>query len=180
MVKETEKIRRKAPSQASLDPFDRRILSALIADAGQSYARLGAQVGLSAPAVHERVKRLRAAGTLTGVSARVDGPSVGKPLLAFVHVDLTGWGKSQRLFGIADFPEVEEMHSVAGDTSVILKVRTGSTDGLEHLLAQLYAIPGVTATRSYVVLSTYLERPVQATMTDVWPALPPTTVEAGR
>lgn len=169
MPKETDSVRRRKAASPSLDPFDRRILGALVADAGQSYARLGAMVGLSAPAVHERVKRLKAAGALAGISARVDGAAVGKPLLAFVHVDLTGWGKGPRLMRIADFPEVEEMHSVAGDTSMILKVRTRSTDDLEALLHQLYALPGVTASRSYVVLSTYLERPVQAETTEGWP-----------
>ena len=71
-----------------------------------------------------------------------------------------------------EFPEVEEMHSVAGDTGLILKVRTQGPQVLEHLLAQLYAIPGVTASRSYVVLSTYLDRPVQATSTEEWPLHP--------
>ena len=169
MPKETNEIRRKRAAPPGLDLFDRRILGALVADAGQSYARLGKTVGLSAPAVHERVKRLRAAGALTGISGRLDGAAIGKPLLAFVHVDLTGWGKGPPLMRIADFPEVEEMHSVAGDAGMILKVRTRSTDDLEALLHQLYAIPGVTASRSYVVLSTYLERPAQAEVTEAWP-----------
>lgn len=172
MSKETDTIRRTRGVKPALDPFDRKILGALVADAGQSYVRLGEQAGLSAPAVHERVKRLRAAGTLAGLSARLDGEAVGKPLLAFVHVDTTGWGKGPRLMKLAEFPEVEEMHSVAGDTSMILKVRTRSTDDLEALLHQLYALPGVTTSRSYVVLSTYLERPVQAEVTEAWPAIP--------
>ena len=56
------------------------------------------------------------------------------------------------------FPEVEEMHSVAGDTCVILKVRTASAQAMEEFLSQLYVLPGVRGTRSFVVLSTYLER----------------------
>lgn len=54
---------------------------------------------------------------------------------------------------------------------MLLKVRTESTHALEGLLARLYATPGVKATRSYVVLSTYLERPVQPGATTEWPAL---------
>jgi Lrp/AsnC family leucine-responsive transcriptional regulator len=54
---------------------------------------------------------------------------------------------------------------------MLLKVRTESTHVLEGLLARLYATPGVKATRSYVVLSTYLERPVQPGATTEWPAL---------
>jgi Lrp/AsnC family leucine-responsive transcriptional regulator len=55
---------------------------------------------------------------------------------------------------------------------MILKVRTQGPQALEHLLSQLYVIPGVTASRSYVVLSTYLDRPVQADVTLDWPKHP--------
>ena len=53
---------------------------------------------------------------------------------------------------------------------MLLKVRTEDTRALEGLLARLYDTPGVTSTRSYVVLSTYLERPVQPEITSEWPA----------
>ena len=92
-------------------------------------------------------------------------------MLAFVHVDTAGWGKTPVLLAIEEHPEVEEIHSVAGDTCMLLKVRTESTHALEGLLARLYDTPGVKATRSYVVLSTYLERPVQPGVTAEWPAL---------
>jgi Lrp/AsnC family transcriptional regulator, leucine-responsive regulatory protein len=169
---ETNGIRGKRTASAVLDGFDRKILGALVEDAGLSYTRIGERVGLSARAVFERVKRLRSARVIESVTARLDGESVGKPLLAFVHVDTTGWGKSERLMRMREFPEVEEMHSVAGDTGMILKVRTQGPQALEHLLSQLYVIPGITASRSYVVLSTYLDRPVQADHTVDWPEHP--------
>ncbi|MBW8880906.1 MAG: Lrp/AsnC family transcriptional regulator, partial [Asticcacaulis sp.] len=115
----------------------------MIADATQSYAALGKFVGLSAPAVFERVRRLRQAGVISATVARLDGAKAGKPLLAFIHVDCEGWGKGPRMMRLSAFPEVEEMHSVAGDTAVILKVRTANTHALEALLAQIYALPGV-------------------------------------
>ncbi|MPZ34004.1 MAG: AsnC family transcriptional regulator [Rhodospirillales bacterium] len=175
MNAETDNVRRKAPSARPLDAFDRRILGVLVEDARLSYAEIGQVVGLSAPAVHERVRRLRAAGIVKRIQAAVDGHAVGKPLLAFVHVDAEGWGKSQRMMRLKDFPEVEEMHSVAGDTCVVLKVRTASPQAMEHFLSQLHVLPGIRGTKSYVVLSTYLERPVQADVTQDWPAvgLPP-------
>ncbi|MEP3921101.1 Lrp/AsnC ligand binding domain-containing protein [Ascidiaceihabitans sp.] len=70
------------------------------------------------------------------------------------------------------FPEVEELHSVTGDTCVILKVRTANADAMENFLAQIYSLPGVRGTKSYVVLSTYLDRPVQAEVTSEWPPTP--------
>jgi Lrp/AsnC family leucine-responsive transcriptional regulator len=172
MQQETENLRRTKRERAPLDRFDRRILGALVADAGQSYAELGDKVGLSAPAVHERVKRLRQSAVIQGTSARLDGVAVGKPLLAFVHVEAAGWGKSERLMQVSRFPEVEEMHSVAGDASMILKVRTESPQALEHLLGQIHSVPGVKGTKSFIALSTYLDRPVQAEVTEAWPEFP--------
>jgi DNA-binding Lrp family transcriptional regulator len=171
MSEKTEDVQDNALSPRPLDGFDRRILAALVDDARLTYAEIGARAALSAPAVHERVKRLKASGVIAGSSARLDGPAVGKPLLAFVHVDAEGWGKSRRMLALKAWPEVEEMHSVAGDTSVILKVRTASTHALEHLLAQIYALPGVRGTKSFIALSTYLERPVQAEVTTRWPEI---------
>lgn len=162
---------RQAPRPARpLDAFDRRILGALAADADVSYAELGQAVGLSAPAVHDRVKKLRASGCLRRTAALLDGPATGKPLLAFVHVDSTGWCETPELAAVMELPEVEEVHSVSGDTSMLLKVRCASGRALEGLLARLYAMPGVRNTRSYVVLSTYQERTVQAGVTEFPPA----------
>lgn len=170
-MKETEDVQRMATAQRPLDPFDRKILAALNNDGRATYAEIGDQVGLSAPAVHERVKRLRQ-HAIKGIGARLDGPACGKNFLAFVHVDAEGWGKSQRMMGLSDFPEIEEMHSVAGDTCVIMKVRTANAQALEKFLAQLYVLPGVKGTKSYVVLSTYVERGVQPEVTSQWPDTP--------
>jgi Lrp/AsnC family transcriptional regulator, leucine-responsive regulatory protein len=172
MNSETETVRQKPKPTRSPDAFDRRILAALSRDARQTYAEVGDAAGLSAPAVHERVRRLRADGVLVGTTTAIDGTLIGKPFLAFVHVDADGWGKSQRMMKLTAFPEVEEMHSVAGDTCVILKVRTASAHDMEQFLSQLYVLSGVRGTKSYVVLSTYLERTVQADITGAWPQIP--------
>ena len=171
-MENTEDVRPKRRGPAPLDAFDRRILAALAADADRSYAALGEIVGLSPPAVHERVKRLKRSGVIRDTVARLDGTAVGKPLTAFVHVEAAGWGKSERLMQIARFPEVEELHSVAGDASVILKVRMENPQALEFLLGQIHSLPGVRGTRSYIALSTYLDRPVQAEVTADWPNVP--------
>lgn len=163
----TESVRREPAAVRPLDAFDRKILGELVADADIGYAALGERVNLSAPAAHERVKKLRASGHVRGTAARLDGAAVGKPLLAFVHVDNAGWGGTAELMALSELPEVEEIHSVAGDTCMLLKVRCASSRALEDLLARLYAVPGVRSTRSYVVLSTYLERPVQAGVTQI-------------
>ncbi len=170
MGEETDAIRQNRLPERSIDAADRRLLGALVEDATVSYAELGEKAGLSAPAAHERVKRMRRSGAIRQTVAMADPRSVGKPLLAFVHVDTRGWGKTSELMAVSSFPEVEEIHTVAGDACILLKVRTEDTRALEGLLARIYDTPGVTSTRSYVVLSTYLERPVQPGITQDWPA----------
>ncbi|MCV0394763.1 MAG: Lrp/AsnC family transcriptional regulator [Rhizobiaceae bacterium] len=169
MDQNTDEVRPTPLPPRSLDATDRRILGVLVEDATVSYAELGEKVALSPPAAHERVKRLRRSGAIRATSALIDPKVSGKGLLAFVHVDTHGWGKTPELLSIARYPEVEEIHSVAGDACMLLKVRTEDTHALEGLLARLYDTPGVIATRSYVVLSTYLERPVQPGITAEWP-----------
>ena len=145
-----------------LDEFDRKILSALTKDARLSYAEIGKHVALSAPAVHERVKRLIASGTIKYMAAQLDGPLVGKPFLAFVHIESAVWNRGEQMMRLKDMPEVEEMHSTAGDTCILLKVRTQDAGAMESFLEQVHTIPGIKGTKTKVVLSTFLERPVQA------------------
>src|SRR5688500_4509394 len=109
MARNTDGIRQNAKTVHEVDGFDRKLLSVLVEDATVSYAELGKRVGLSAPAVHERVKRLRRSGAIRRTSVLIDPCAVSKPLLAFIHVDTTGWCKSQALLAIERFPEVEEI-----------------------------------------------------------------------
>lgn len=164
-MEKTEDVQGNSRSRRTLDAMDRKILSALSVDATQSYATIAAEVGLSAPAVHERVKRLRAAGVITATVAQLDGTQVGKPLLSFVHVDTAGWGKTQQMMALSALPEIEEIHSATGDTCLILKVRVASPQALEGLLSRIYDVEGVRGTRTFLALSTYLERTVQPGVT---------------
>ncbi|MDZ7840926.1 MAG: Lrp/AsnC family transcriptional regulator [Gammaproteobacteria bacterium] len=158
MEKETNRVRANGAGAVALDAIDRRILRYLAEDATRPYAELGKLVHLSPPAVHERVKRLRRDGIITATVARIDGASIGCPLLAFIHVETAGWGLSAPVLALREFADVEEIHTVTGDTCLVLKVRTRDTGGLEQLLERIYAIEGVRATRSFVALNTYLER----------------------
>lgn len=154
----TKAVRPKAPPGVRLDEMDRKLLALLAEDATRGYAELGRALHLSPPAVHERVKRLKADGVIAGVAARLDGEKVGRPLLAFVHVDTTSWAVTRQLLALTAFPEVEEIHTVTGESAMLLKVRTENTRTLEALLEKIHAIEGFTGTRSYIALTTYLER----------------------
>jgi Lrp/AsnC family leucine-responsive transcriptional regulator len=158
MVQNTDGVNRKPADAARLDETDRKLLGLLAEDSTRSYAELGALLHLSAPAVHERAKRLKREGVIRATVAVLDGARIGRPLLAFVHVDTTSWDVTRQLLKLKELPEVEEIHTVTGDSAMVLKVRTRDTQSLEHFFERIYAIEGFKGTRSYIVLSTYLER----------------------
>jgi Lrp/AsnC family transcriptional regulator, leucine-responsive regulatory protein len=158
LAEDTTNVKAQRPRQARLDETDRTLLGLLAEDASRSYAELGRLMHLSAPAVHERAKRLRQEGIIRATTAQIDGVKVGRPFLAFVHVNTTSWAATRQLLQLKQFPEIEEIHSVTGDSAMLLKIRTRDTQGLEDVLGRIYALEGFTSTRSYVVLTTYLER----------------------
>jgi DNA-binding Lrp family transcriptional regulator len=148
-----------------LDAIDRRISGELAIDATLSYAALSSRVGLSAAAVHERVRRLRASGAIRATRADLDGAAMGKPLLCFVHVDAVGHGRGHVLANLGGLPEVEELHSATGEGSIIVKARVASPSALDGLLARVEDLEGVRGTKTFLALSTCLERGVQAGVT---------------
>ena len=158
MDSETDDIRPDARRAGRVDAVDRKLLGLLLEDATRSYAELGQLVHLSPPAVHERVRKLRRLGVIKRTTVSLEPTLLGRPLLAFVEVETTGWGKTPQMLALRADPRVEEMHSVTGDACVLLKVRCADTRDLEDLLRVIYDIPGVKGTRSTVALQSFLER----------------------
>lgn len=87
-----------------------------------------------------------------------NGMKEGRPLRASVHVDTTSLAGMRQLIELKELPELEEFHSVTGESAMLLKVRARDTRELDSVLERVSAIEGFTATRSYIALSTYLER----------------------
>ena len=145
-------------SKVKLDWTDRKLLELIAEDSSRSYAVLSQLMNLSAPAVHERVKRLKRDGVVRSVHANLDGCKLGRTLLTFVFVVTENVAATRHLVALAALPEVEEIHSTVGDTAAILKVRSRDTEALEDLLAHIQSIDGVKATRSLIALTTLLER----------------------
>ncbi|HZV76563.1 MAG TPA: Lrp/AsnC family transcriptional regulator [Candidatus Babeliales bacterium] len=142
-----------------LDELDLQLLEALQRNARSTFTELGAIVGLKAPAVHDRVKRLEQRGYIRGYSAQLDADRLGLHLTAFISCytspDCTYDDFTRRL---SEMPEICEIHSVAGEESFVCKVVTRSTAHLDELLARLKATPGMARTRTTVVLSVPFER----------------------
>ncbi|MEV3860318.1 Lrp/AsnC family transcriptional regulator [Streptomyces sp. NPDC050095] len=145
-----------------MDDIDRKLIAALQRDATTAYAALGKEVGLSAGAAHERVRKLRERGVIRRTTIDVDPAALGHGVLAYVMVDSSAWmGESAAEF--AAIPELVEAHVIAGSASVLVKVRTATTEQLQDVLRRLYGIEGVSGTQATVVLETFFERGVTAT-----------------
>ena len=144
-----------------LDERDLEIVSALREDALATYADIAARVGLSASSVHERVRKLEAAGVITAYRAVVDPEALGLFVTALIAVTPLDPQQPDDLpERLADLPEVEDCLSVAGEANYILKVRTRSTNHLEELIRRLREKAGV-STRTTIALSIPFEgRPV--------------------
>ncbi|MDT7546803.1 MAG: Lrp/AsnC family transcriptional regulator, leucine-responsive regulatory protein [Actinomycetota bacterium] len=141
-----------------MDDIDRRLLALLVDDARSSYADLARAVGLSAPSVHDRVRRLERLGALRGYRAVVDPVSVGMGVTALVGIlQREGVEQDELAEGLARIEEVEDCWFVAGEEAFVVKVRVADVDALEQTLGALRRTTGVARTRTTVVLSTRFE-----------------------
>ncbi len=142
-----------------LDETDLQILGLLQDDCRTPLARIGEAVGLSAPAVLERIKKLEAAGVVLGYRALLDARRLGLDITAFIGVLITHPDR------IADFErkvaaldDVLECHHVTGGYTLLIKAKTANTSSLERLISEIRSLPGVARTETMVVLSTHTER----------------------
>jgi Lrp/AsnC family leucine-responsive transcriptional regulator len=144
-----------------VEEIDRQILGLLAQDGRMSFTDLGKATGLSTSAVHQRVRRLEQRGVIRGYAAVIDPDAAGLPLTAFISVTpLDQSAPDDVPDRLAQLPEIEACHSVAGDVNYILKVRVSTPGALEQLLARIRAAAFV-ATRTTIVLSTpYEARPL--------------------
>jgi Lrp/AsnC family transcriptional regulator, leucine-responsive regulatory protein len=141
-----------------LDEVDRLLIEALQEDCKVSLSKLGERVGLSAPAVMDRVRKLEAAGIITGYYAAIDGRRLGLDITAFVGVAINYPKDIDRfLQSVATRPEVQECHHITGGHTLLLKVKTENTASLERVISAIRQVEGVTKTETMVVLSTAVE-----------------------
>lgn len=153
-----------------IDEIDVKILSFLQESGRMKRNAIAEAVGLSVPSVSERMRKLEERGVITGYHAVLDAKRLHYDITAFIRVTVDG----SLLYPdfverVVAMPEVLEVHSVTGEGSHILKVRTRNTTTLEYLLSKLQALPGVHGTSTSIVLSTYKEtREVQVRPTELF------------
>jgi len=147
--------------KTDIDALDRKILRMVTVDGRASYQSIADEVGLSRPAVMERVKRLEERGLIKGYGARVDRPKAGYPVTAFVAVRYGSpvyVGDEPRMRQMEQHPGVLECHHVAGDDCYILKVAAPDLEGVQTILRDVVGTqPGIN-TRTTIVLSTLFEK----------------------
>ena len=143
----------------SLDDIDTRIITALIRDGRASYAVIGNEVGLSAPAVKRRVDRLRASGAITGFSARVDPAALGWTTEAYVELFCGGRTSPEEIAAaVRRYPEVADACTVTGEADALVHIRAANVKHFEQVMERIGAEPFVQRTRSVIVLSKLVER----------------------
>jgi Lrp/AsnC family transcriptional regulator, leucine-responsive regulatory protein len=137
-----------------VDAIDRSLIELLRTNARLSYAELARQVGLSAPAVHERVGRLESSGVIRAYRADVAPETIGLGVTAIIGVvQESGHETDDVIEALREFPEIESCYFMAGEESFLLKVRVGTIGELEHLIVRLNRIRGVSSTRTTIALS---------------------------
>lgn len=144
-------------SEKILDKISWNILRELQEDARLSYAELGRRVGLTTPAVIERVKRLEEAEIIAGYRAEINAAKIGLPITAFIRMSITGVDYSKIIVEAEHSPEVLECHRGTGGDSFILKVAVADVGHLQTLIDK-FTPYGITTTS--IVLSSPVKRRV--------------------
>jgi Lrp/AsnC family leucine-responsive transcriptional regulator len=145
--------------EIDLDATDFRILELLQHNCKLSWGKVGEEVGLSAPSVLERVKKLEEGGVIRSYQAILDGRVLGLDVTAFIGVLIAQPTSIQAVEEqVTALPDVMECHHVTGDYTLLVKLKTQNTQSLEELIRQIRQIEGVARTVTMVVLSTHTER----------------------
>lgn len=137
-----------------IDNLDRAIIASLSEDSRRSFHRIGAEVGLSAPAVKRRVDRLISDGVIEQFTVVVSPDALGHKIEAFVQLYCEGRVAPARIQAmVADLPEVASAYTVTGDADALIQVYADDMHHFEQTLERIREQPGVSQTQSIIVLS---------------------------
>lgn len=137
-------------SMSVFDGIDRRILASLQSDARMAHAEIGRRVGLSPPAVAERIKKLEDAGVVTGYHARLDARKLGFDLRALIALRAFTGRLKALLERVRTLEEVQHCYRITGNENLIMEVVLHDQEHLERLIDFLIAYGEV---RTHLILS---------------------------
>lgn len=142
----------------NLDQTDVTILNHLQENGRAQRNTIAEIVHLSVPSVSERMRKLEERGLIQSYSAILDAKKFNFDITAFIFVEVDGSDNYPRFVErVVELPEVLECHSITGDGSHILKMRTRNTESFEKFLSKIQSWSGVKRTRSNIVLSSFKE-----------------------
>jgi Lrp/AsnC family transcriptional regulator, regulator for asnA, asnC and gidA len=147
-----------------LDTTDRKILSLLMKDARISYLEIGRECGISGPAVHQRMSRLKESEIISGSQLILNPSGMGFMSCAFIgiQVNLTSNSTHEEVFRkIREIPEIVECHHISGKYSLLVKVFTRNNEHLKKVIVEkIQSIPEITYTESFISLELGFERQI--------------------
>ncbi len=146
-------------STSTIDTLDEQILSELQVNGRLTMKALAERVGLSSPAMIERVRRLEERGVLAGYRAVVDPSAIGRPLTALISIDLERRHHDVFLNRLRSEPSVESCDRITGQHSYLVRVHVSSTEELEALVNEL-GDAGARCSTNIVLSSPILGAPV--------------------
>jgi Lrp/AsnC family leucine-responsive transcriptional regulator len=152
-----------------LDALGWKILDELQRDARLSYAELGRRVGLSTPAVAQRVQRMEDEGIIRAYRAEIDPAKIGLSITAFIRMSIVGNVLARLTERVRSMPEIVECYRGTGEDSFILKVNVVSVEHLKDVIDRLTPF-GTTSTS--LVLSSIIERNLMGPANLSWPETP--------
>jgi len=143
-----------------LDEIDRTILEMLLLDSRTPLAHISREVGISSPAIRERINKLKHEGIIKGFSTIIDYKKLGLGLTAFIGLSMDDSRCCQEdVFSeLENMPRVLEAHFTNGEEDILVKIVTENTETLVELLGQMNAIDGVNRTKTMISLKTPIER----------------------
>ena len=141
----------------SLDSIDVRILEILQRDGRASHSTIAEEVGLTQPSVHERVKKLEQRGVIKGYTALLDPEALDLGVLAFISARFNEWKTKDVAAEIAEAPQVLEVHHIAGEDCLLVKVRCHSPADLEQVLERIWRSGAISGTKTTIAFSSYKE-----------------------
>lgn len=133
------------PSDSLLDERNLQLLALLRDDPRATISEMARRIGMSAPAVRERIQRLEESGVIAGYRVVIDPRALGYPIAAFVRIKPAP-GRLPDIIELAQrLPQVSECHRVTGEDCFLVKIHLESLDSLDRILDQFLAY-GNTAT----------------------------------
>jgi Lrp/AsnC family transcriptional regulator, leucine-responsive regulatory protein len=149
--------------RALLDETDRAIISLLSEDGRRSASEIGRRVGLSSAAANRRIGRLEELGVVLGYQAVVDHAKLGNGIEAFAELRFEGATQVDDIDrAFVDLPELVEGFTIAGDPDALVRLRVADLDHLKQVIDRIRRVPGVTDTKTLIVLGVTPGRPPSA------------------